>query len=67
MTTEILYVKSLPTPWHDMKKKTDLKRTWCFLRANKNYLLQKLFWGVQCIKCVYNVCSAAIWFCCASH
>jgi len=27
------------------EEKTDLKRTWCFLRANKNYLLQKLFWG----------------------
>jgi len=40
MTTNTLYVKSLPTPWLDLKK-TDLTRAWRFLRTNKNSLLKR--------------------------
>ena len=38
MTTETLYVKSLPAPWLDNEEKTYLKRAWRFLRTNKKSL-----------------------------
>ena len=57
MTTNTLYVKSLPTPWLDVKK-TDLAHAWRFRRTNKKSPLKyPLFGGTLhkiCMTCTFR-------------